>query len=171
MRYLGLILFLMLTGPVAAQDSGLDSLMRRDETFGWEAAGRLDFGGAGFCTGTLVDTDLVPTAAPEDIGRIRFRAGLRHGEAVAEAAAARAVAHRGQDPHERTGEHSIRHDLALVRLAEPMPTAVAAPFAVLRPGAGGGAVLAAQLPGAGPEERRSGLQLRRGFRVIGRPGL
>ncbi|MFY8194492.1 MAG: trypsin-like serine peptidase, partial [Novosphingobium sp.] len=99
---------------------------------------------AGFCTGTLIATDLVLTAAhclfdrqtgqPEDIGRIRFRAGLRDGEAVAEVAAVRAVAHRGYDPRERTGEHSIRHDLALVQLAAPIPAAVAAPFAVRRPG-------------------------------------
>jgi protease YdgD len=111
------------------------------------------------------------TGAPEDIGQIRFRAGLREGEAVAEAAAVRAVA------------HSIRLDLALAQLAEPVPAAVAAPFAVRTPGnsdkvsvlsyAQGrrGAVLAAQVHGAGAAERPAGLQLRRGLRVIGRPGL
>lgn len=144
MRYLGLALLLLLTGPAGAQDSGLDSLTRRDETLGWEAVGRLDFGDAGFCTGTLIATDLVLTAAhclfdrqtgaPEDIGQILFRAGLRDGEAVAEVAAVRAVAHRGYDPRERTGEHSIRYDLALVQLAEPIPAAVAAPFAIRTPG-------------------------------------
>ena len=121
--------------------------------------------------------------APEDIGQIRFRAGLREGEAVAEAAAVRAVAHRGYDPRERTGKHSIRLDLALPQLAEPVPAAVAAPFAVRTPGnsdkvsvlsyAQGrrGAVLAAQVHGAGAAERPAGLHLRRGLRVIGRPGL
>lgn|GEM_PF-5580960 len=111
------------------------------------------------------------TGAPEDIGQIRFRAGLREGEAVAEAAAVRAVA------------HSIRLDLALAQLAEPVPAAVAAPFAVRTPGnsdkvsvlsyAQGrrGAVLAAQVHGAGAAERPAGLQLRRGLRVIGCPGL
>jgi len=74
-----------------------------------------------------IATDLVLTAAhclcgrqtgaPEDIGQIRFRAGLHEGEAVAEAAAVRAVAHRGYDPRERTGKHSIRLDLALAPLS------------------------------------------------------
>jgi protease YdgD len=60
---------------------------------------------------------------------------------------------------------------------------VAAPFAVRTPGnsdkvsvlsyAQGrrGAVLAAQVHGAGAAERPAGLQLRRGLRVIGCPGL
>ena len=123
------------------------------------------------------------TGAPEDIGQIRFRAGLHEGEAVAEAAAVRAVADRGYDPRECTGEHSIRLDLALAQLAEPVPAAVAAPFAVRTSGnsdkvsvlscAQGrrGAVLAALLHGAGAAERPAGLQLRRGLRVIGCPGL
>ena len=62
-----------------------------------------------------IATDLVLTAAhclfdrqtgaPQDIGQIRLRASLREGEAVAEAAAVRAVA------------HSIRLDLALAPLS------------------------------------------------------
>ena len=140
-----LLLMLAATGASRADiNSGLDRLTRRDETFGWEAVGRLDIGDHGFCTGTLIATDLVLTAAhclfdhatgaPEDISTITFRAGLSDGTSVAEAHALRAVAHAGYDPHEQTGQNSIRHDLALVQLATQIPSAVAAPFVVQGPG-------------------------------------
>jgi protease YdgD len=72
---------------------------------------------------------------------------------------------------------------ALIWRWRRFPAAVAAPFAVRTPGnsdkvsvlsyAQGrrGAVLAAQVHGAGAAERPAGLQLRRGLQVIGRPGL
>ena len=79
---------------MTAQNSGPDSLMRQDAAFGREAVGRLDSGDGGSCIGTLIATDLVLTArhglfdrqtgAPQDTGRIRVRAGLRDGGAVAE---------------------------------------------------------------------------------------
>lgn len=140
----GLALLFVLVALPSLADTGLDSLDRRDEAFGWEAVGRLDLGTHGFCTGTLIATDLVLTAAhclfdrergvAEDVGAMRFRAGLRDGEAVAEQRVLRAVAHPGYDPFEPLGENSVRHDLALVQLASPIPSAVAAPFVVKDPG-------------------------------------
>ncbi len=141
-RILSLVLVLAAL-PVQA-DTGLDPLTRRDEALGWEAVGRLDLGDHGFCTGTLIATDLVLTAAhclfdrrrgaAEDVGGMTFRAGLRDGEAVAEQTVLRAVAHPDYDPFEPLGEHSVRHDVALVQLSAAIPAAVAAPFAVQGPG-------------------------------------
>lgn len=121
-------------------NSGLDPLTRREEAFGWEAVGRIDIGDDGFCTGTLIATDLVLTAAhclfdpasraAVNIEGIVFRAGLHGGVAVAEARIARAVAHPGYDPKGGTDADSVGHDLALLELATPIPAAVAAPFLV-----------------------------------------
>jgi protease YdgD len=140
----GLALVLVLAAPSVRADTELDRLTRRDETFGWEAVGRLDLGDRGFCTGTLIATDLVLTAAhclfdrqsgtAEDVSGMVFRAGLREGEAVAEQKVLRAVPHPDYDPFAPLGEHSVRHDLALLQLAEAIPAAVAAPFVVQGPG-------------------------------------
>ena len=138
------LMVMLCASPVAAQQTGLDRLTSRDEALGWEAVGRVDIGDDAFCTGTLIATDLVLTAAhclfdhatgaAQEVSRMRFRAGLRDGVAVAEARVSRAIAHPGYDPHEHTGENSIGHDVALLQLAEPIPAAVAAPFTVAEPG-------------------------------------
>ena len=132
--------------PGYAQNSGLDPLTRREETLGWEAVGRVDIGGLGYCTGTLIATDLVLTAAhclfdpetgaPLDARSMTFRAGLSDGVAVAEAPVKRAVAHPGYDPKASIGLDSVAHDAALLQLAEPIPSAVAAPFVVQFPDQG-----------------------------------
>lgn len=141
---LGLVLALAALPVVAQTASSLDRLTQRDETFGWEAVGRLDLGKSGFCTGTLIATDLVLTAAhclydletgkTGPIAGVTFHAGLRDGAAVAMRPVIRAVAHPGFDPLEPAGYDSIGHDLALMQLAEPIPAAVAAPFVVQVPG-------------------------------------
>lgn len=124
--------------PATGIGQALEALTTREKTLGWEAVGRLD-SPTGFCTGTLIATDLVLTAAhclfdpegaPLDPGRITFRAGLRDGAAVAEAKGRRAVAHHRYDPTGPTGAQSVRHDVALLQLASPIAAAVAAPFAV-----------------------------------------
>ncbi|MCF1707457.1 trypsin-like peptidase domain-containing protein [Tabrizicola sp. J26] len=136
-----LLAFACLAFPsIAAANSGLDQLSRRDEVLGWEAVGRVEIGNEGFCTGTLIATDLVLTAAhclfhretgqPVDVGTIRFRAGLSGDEVVAESGVLRAVALPDYDPAGPTNEQNIRNDLALLQLAQAIPAAVAAPFAV-----------------------------------------
>lgn len=146
-RALGPVVALCLTAlPVQAQNTGLDELTRREETLGWEAVGRVDIGEGGYCTGTLIATDLVLTAAhclfdPQsgaavDVSSLTFRAGLSDGVAIAEAQVRRAVAHPGYDPAAALSEDSVRHDAALLQLAEPIPAAVASPFVVQFPDRG-----------------------------------
>lgn len=127
--------------PAAAQSTrGLDALERRGELLGWEAVGRLDKPN-GFCTGTLIASDLVLTAAhcvfdaagqllpPE---RLLFRAGYANGTAIAERSADRVVVPEGyhHSPTGMQGAEETRVDVALVRLSQPISTAEADPFRI-----------------------------------------
>ena len=133
------VLALSSAAPALAQGSGLDRLTLREELLGWEAVGRLDFPG-GYCTGVLIAPDLVLTAGHclfqrnsdrrYDPREIRFRSGLRDGASVAERAGARAVVHPGYVPGPNLGFDAMRHDVALIELAQPIPAGVAAPFVV-----------------------------------------
>jgi protease YdgD len=133
MRALALVC--LLACPAVAQDTtGLDRLDTRDDLRGWEPVGRVDIDGGGFCTGALIASDLVLTAAhcvvdpggiPVDAARIHFRAGLADGVALAEVPVARTA------PPDQ-----LALDVALLQLATPIPSSLAAPFTVARPGAG-----------------------------------
>lgn len=137
---------LFLAWPAFAEDnSGLTRLETRDQLRGWEPVGRVDIKGGGFCTGALIAEDLVLTAAhcviepggtPIDAGLLTFRAGLADGVAIAEAQVARTVTpegYRGLDPSPAS---EVAMDVALLQLASPIPSSVAAPFTVALPGAG-----------------------------------
>lgn len=146
MRGGAILLAVLAAGPALADNTGLEPLTRRDQLLGWEAVGRLDLGdGGGFCTGTLIATDLVLTAAhcvydpngePEDPAQMTFRSGYAEGEAVAQSPALRVVALPGYDPLTPVSQQNVRNDVALVQLAQPIPAAVAAPFLVKAPGKG-----------------------------------
>ena len=136
--FLALVLCLM-AGAGLAQSSGLTRLTDRDDLFGWEAVGRVEIGRSGYCTGVLIAPDQVLTAAhcvfdragqPVAADTIRFRAGLRDGVVIAEAGVTGYVAAKGYDPRGGMSVANIRHDAALLRLATPVNSAVAAPFAL-----------------------------------------
>ena len=123
----------------AQAGSGLIRLTDRDDLFGWEAGGRIEIGRGGYCTGVLVAPSLVLTAAHCVYDRkgmlvptasLTFRAGLRDGTAIAERPVARFVAHDSYDPGRGYGPENIRHDVALLELSEPIPSALANPFAL-----------------------------------------
>ena len=144
MRGAAFILAVLAGAPVQAQSTGLEPLTRREQLLGWEAVGRLDIGD-GFCTGTLIATDLVLTAAhcvydpagkPEDLAGMTFRAGYADGKSIAQSTVLRVVALPGYDPLTPVSPKNVRNDVALVQLAEPIPAAVAAPFLVKAPGRG-----------------------------------
>jgi protease YdgD len=140
MRVLIALVCLVWGSFASAQTSELRRLDTDYAALSWKAVGRIDFGQAAFCSGTLIAPDLVLTAAhclyrpggralwPTDI--IRFRAGLRDGEAVAVRAASAAAAHEGFDPVGPLTSLNIAHDVALIRLAEPISTFEVPPFYV-----------------------------------------
>ena len=136
------LLALLLVSPALAQtsDSRLDALTRPLERSGWEAVGRIDIAGGGFCTGTLIAPDLVLTAAhclvehpdirPIDPARIIFRAGLSNGAALAVRSVIQTVVHPDYTNRQSPRFDSVETDIALMRLERPIPTTLADPFAV-----------------------------------------
>jgi protease YdgD len=138
---------LLLSGAALAEEanSGLDTLITRDDLRGFEPVGRVDIQDGGFCTGALIAPDLVLTAGhcvvdrsgkPVEAERILFRAGLSNGQALIEAPVARTMvdpAYRSMDP---APTEMVAIDVALLQLAEPIPSAMISPYVVARPGNG-----------------------------------
>ena len=93
MRQTILALGLALGATASAAQEALTALHTGDAVAGWEAVGRIDIDGKGFCTGALIAPDLVLTAAhclfERGSGsviaaeRFQFLAGLRDGRAAA----------------------------------------------------------------------------------------
>lgn len=132
--------FFLIASAGHAQSTKLRKLDTQNDVLAWQSVGRLDIGKAGFCTGTLIAPDLVLTAAhcvystsdgalvkPENI---TFQAGFTHGDVAARRIVSQIEAHQGYDPRANHNLQNVRHDIALVRLAEPIPTHELDPFAV-----------------------------------------
>ena len=168
-----LFVLLLLAGAAVAQDNtGLVELVTREELRWFEPVGRVDIENGGFCTGALIAADLVLTAGhcvmdPGGVAvaadRITFRAGLAYGTALVEARVARTIvdpAYRNLDP---VPVEMIDLDVALLQLAEPIPSAVISPFAVARPANGDEVSVVSYAEG-----REEALSWQRVCKVVGR---
>lgn len=144
-----ILAFLIVAAPSVAlgQDSRLEALGTLSSGREWEAVGRLDIGGKGFCTGALIAPDIVLTAAHclfdkktrlrIDHSKIEFLAGLRNGRASAYRAVRRAVVHPEYDFDGSVSADRVRNDLALLELQHPIRNTTIEPFLTAsRPRAG-----------------------------------
>ncbi|MEO0773066.1 MAG: S1 family peptidase [Pseudomonadota bacterium] len=127
----------MMTLP-AASDSALKRLDTGDDSRGWEAVGKLNLDGLGFCTGALIAPDIVLTAAHclydkttgarIDHTKIEFMAGFRNGRAIAYRDIRRAVTHPDYDFTSEVSADRVRNDLALLELHHPIQNGQVMPF-------------------------------------------
>ena len=122
----------------AAGSSELKSLITGSDNRGWEAVGRLNFARQSFCTGALIEADLVLTAAHclfdrdsgrrFDVSEIEFLAGWRNGRANAKGRVARAIVHPAFDFQGQPQDVRVAFDLALLRLTQPIRKTSVVPF-------------------------------------------
>jgi protease YdgD len=125
-------------GNPASAESGLVALRTGDDVRNWQAVGRLNLNGTGFCTGALVANNLVVTAAhcmfDKKTGRrvkteeIEFLAGWRDGRAAAYRKARRVVIHSDYVFDSKDKMDRVASDLALIELDQPIRNSQIKPF-------------------------------------------
>jgi V8-like Glu-specific endopeptidase len=128
----------VIASSAVAQDARLRRLDSGIDAAAWEAVGRLDIGGTGFCTGALIAPRLVLTAAHclfdsktkkrIDHGEVQFLAGWRNGRAGAYRNIRRAVVHPDYVFDGDVSSERVRNDLALLEMERPILNTTIRPF-------------------------------------------
>ncbi|WP_106744925.1 trypsin-like serine peptidase [Yoonia maritima] len=126
--------------PVQADETELVTLQTRQDSQGWEAVGRLDIAGKGFCTAALIRESLILTAAHclydadgSTIAseRFQFRAGLRDGRASATRAINRAIPHPNYHSNgDAFVPSEVAMDIAVLELDRPIQNTRIRPYLI-----------------------------------------
>lgn len=124
----------------SAEDTRLRELDRSDEARNWSAVGRVNIGATGFCTGTLIEVNIVLTAAhcffdsmtgervPDS--QIRFVAGWNGGSAQSVRGARKVVIDPDYVYSTFVSDKMISNDIALIELDQPILASTITPLEI-----------------------------------------